>query len=362
MHYQLKTKIHTSRWYNVIPNTETLGKVLVITSKSLVEIHGIRNHFQSESCQVISSVEPELPISYIKEFYNKIRFIPDTIIAIGGGSVLDLGKVMSVCKDFKTLKSLFDKEISNFDKHAYLYSIPTTFGSGAETSFGAIIFDDEKQIKDGIRNPKIQSDEVIIDTKLYLSAPERLMAESGFDCLTHSVETYLSKKSNDIVKYHSINAIKTVFNELENAVLYKNENAVLKMALTSMMMGVNLCYSSTCLPHRVQYIIGPLTGTSHSQGLVMLWRGWLKLIFEQNSDRIEITKLLEDLRLSSSDFEGKIMELLKKLNLNYCLSDYEITECDTVKISEIIEGDLSNDPFFKDRNSIVFLLKKALKL
>lgn len=360
MDYQLKPEIKVGRLSDIFAEMDPLKKVLVLTSRSLNKAHRIETLFGTDNCQVISNVEPELPFSYIEKFYQAIQITPDVIIAIGGGSVIDLGKALSAAKNFSTLRDLFEKKHSNYQKHAKLFAVPTTFGSGAETSFGSILYDDINGIKDGLRNKIIQSDKVIIDFQLYQSAPSKLMAETGFDCLTHAIETYLSKSTNEVVKYQSIGAIKTVFDELESAVTKKDEKSIIKMGIASMMMGVNLAYSSTCLPHRIQYIIGPMTGTSHAQGLLMLYTGWFKLIHEQLDECGEIQDLLRDLKMSFEELEEKIFSLRRRLDIEYCLLDFGINQKNIVSIANLVGGNLANDPFYKDVNSIKRLLERAL--
>jgi alcohol dehydrogenase class IV len=360
MDYQLKPEIRVGRLSDIIPKIKVSGNVLVLTSKSLNKIHRIQEIFSYENCQVIASVEPELPFSYIEKMYKELEVFPELIIAIGGGSVMDLGKALSVSNDFSTLKGLYSKRLTNYEKRARLFVVPTTFGTGAETSFGSILYDDINGIKDGLRSKFIQSDVVIIDSKLYKSAPSKLMAESGFDCLTHAIETYLSLATNDIVKYQSIAAINIIFDELENAVTNKDEKSIVKMGIASMMMGVNLAYSSTCLPHRIQYVIGPITQTSHAQGLLMLYKGWFKLIANQLNDRIEIQNMLNDLNMSFAEFEGKISLLRRRLNIDYRLRDFDIHEADLDNIAKLVRGNLTNDPFYTDLDSVKLLLKEAL--
>ena len=360
MDYQVRPEIKIGPLGDMIPDTASLGKVLILTSKSLNKAHRIQEIFGTESCQVVTDVEPELPFSYIENLYSSIETFPNTIIAIGGGSVMDLGKALSVAKDFSILKDFFEKKRTNYEKHAQLISVPTTFGTGAETSFGSILYDDVNGIKDGLRSREIQSKTVIIDPQLYLSAPSKLMAESGFDCLTHAIETYLSKATNEIVKYQSVIAIRTVFDHLENAVFKKDESAVVKMGIASMMMGVNLAYSSTCLPHRIQYVIGPMTKTSHAQGLSMLYKGWLKLIRGQVNERSEIQNLLKDLKMSFPAFEDKILLLRKELEIDYGLAEFGVNDENIDSIAQSVVGNLTNDPFYKDINSIRLLLSGAL--
>ena len=360
MQYQLKPIIKIGSFKDTLDADDNLQNVLVLTTKSINHIHKIDKFFHNKNYQVISNVLPELPLSYIEKLYGEIKFVPDLIIAIGGGSVLDLGKALSVAKNFSTLEKLYTKDLINYKKHARLFVAPTTFGTGAETSFGSILYNDTVKKKDALRSKILQSDMVIIDQSLYGSASPKLMAESGFDCLTHAIETYLSQATNEIVKYQSVAAINTVFDHLENAVKHQNKESITKMAIASMMMGVNLAYSSTCLPHRIQYVIGPITNTSHAQGLVMIYKGWLKLINKQLKYQNEIKNLLSNLNLTFKEFENKILSLRTGLGIDYNLKDFNINNQDLDKISSLVSGNLTNDPFYKDLESIKFILKESM--
>ena len=103
-----------------------------------------------------------------------------------------------------------------------------------------------------------------------------------------------------------------------------------------------------------------MTKTSHAQGLLMLYKGWFKLITKQLNDRIEIQNILNDLNMSFAEFEGKIFSLRRRLNIDYRLLDFNIHEADIDNIAKSVRGNLANDPFYKDLDSIKFLLKEAL--
>ena len=128
MNYQLKPEIRVGRLSDIIPQIEAIGNVLVLTSKSINKIHQIQEVFNYQNCQVISSVEPELPFSNIEKIYEELKVFPELIIAIGGGSVMDLGKALSVSNDFLTLKGFFSRHLTNYEKCAikryeYFYKV-----------------------------------------------------------------------------------------------------------------------------------------------------------------------------------------------------------------------------------------------
>jgi alcohol dehydrogenase class IV len=135
-------------------------------------------------------------------------------------------------------------------------------------------------------------------------------------------------------------------------------DAVKKMAIASMMMGFNLAFSSTCMPHRLQYVIGPLTNTSHAEGLVALYKGWIQFISKNESG--SFTGLAKDLNMSTSELKNKIELLKKNLDIDYSLTDFGLNSNDVEDIVRKASGNLSADPYYKDLNSVHEFIKLSL--
>ncbi|MBT8181233.1 MAG: iron-containing alcohol dehydrogenase, partial [Eudoraea sp.] len=134
-------------------------------------------------------------------------------------------------------------------------------------------------------------------------------------------------------------------------------NSMQKVAISSTLMGLNLAYSSTCLPHRIQYVIGPMTGTSHAQGLIALYKGWIYHLVNKNIK--EFVELSKDLQLTPESFAEKIISLKEKLKINYSLSDLGIETNQVEIISTKVSGNLLADPSYKDINSIKHILNNS---
>ncbi|NVK40619.1 MAG: iron-containing alcohol dehydrogenase [Oceanospirillaceae bacterium] len=302
-------------------------------------------------------MRPNAPFSDLQQIIDDYSGSkPDTIIGIGGGSVIDACKALSVCFEGNSLRDLFYKRKNLGSNSIHTIAIPTTAGTGAELSFGAILYDDLDGIKGGLRGEVLQPNVVMIDVKLYATAPPKLIAEVGFDCLTHAVETYISTKSNPIVQYQSLSTIRTVFSCLPNAV--KGDlHALKQMAISSAMMGVNLAYSSTCLPHRIQYVIGPMTRTSHAQGLIALYKGWTKLL-EENGSQTSLEILERDMGYDFN-LRDAVKELKSKVDINYTLDTLGIKVEDVELVASKVTGNVKNDPIYENEETIVKLLKES---
>lgn len=295
-------------------------------------------------------------IDLVIEGLNDIK--PDGIIAIGGGSVIDAGKALSISFEGVPYKDVFYGKSKVPETKTRLLAVPTTAGTGAELSYGAIIFDEKTRIKGGLRGKILQPDAVIIDSRLHNSCPFKLKAEVGFDCFTHAVETYISLKSNAITRMQSVNCINTIFEYLIPACKDNDTEAMERIAISSTLMGINLALSSTCMPHRIQYVIGPRSGTSHAQGLIALYKGWLDYSLTLNLESWK--NLMDDLRISKYEFIHKVISLKKELEIDYSLKDLGIMDKDIESIASEVTGTLEMDPAYSSTESIINILNKSL--
>lgn len=338
-------------------------EVLVITSKTVSKNYGLDKIFEALRKEVnlhlFDHISPDAPFEDLDTVIEGLKGIELTsIIAIGGGSTIDAAKVLSIAFGNVSYKDIFYGKGKVPNHKIPLLAVPTTAGTGAELSFGAIIYDKKNGKKGGIRGEIVQPDYVIIDANLHNGCPKHLKAEVGFDSLTHAIETYISKKSSPLVRAQSINCIRTIFEHLVPACRYNTLNDMEKVAIASTLMGINLAYSSTCLPHRIQYVIGPMTGTSHAQGLIAIYKGWLKnLHIEQVS---ELSELSDDLNMSVEEFLQKVEKLKNDLGISYGITKLGLAENDLPKIVSMISGNVEADPSYKDLDSIHKILKLAL--
>lgn len=360
MDYQLLARVRTGSVIEYFKNINIARKILVITSPSVEKIDAVKKslNFLKKSKNInqldICHISPEAPIDQL-EYIVVENKKPDQIIAIGGGSVIDAAKVLSVSWQGATVSELYYKKVQISNHKIEVTAVPTTAGTGAELSHGAIIYDRKNSSKGGVRGAILQPDAVFIDPSLYLHAPQRLIAETGFDCLTHAIETYCSKASNSITRYQSVKAIEIVFGCLQKAVS-GDLHSMEKMAIAAAFMGLNLAYSRTCLPHRIQYVIGPYTHTSHAQGLIMLYSGWLPLI--KKTDAFQ--KLSLDLKISVEKLSKKINKLKQDLDIDYKLGDYGVQNKDVNELSEQVSGSVDLDPCYEGLESINLVIKNSI--
>ncbi|MFJ4422502.1 MULTISPECIES: bifunctional acetaldehyde-CoA/alcohol dehydrogenase [Streptomyces] len=180
--------------------------------------------------QIIDNVEPEPSIDSVQRGARLMReFRPDTIIALGGGSPMDAAKVMWLLYeqpdiDFADMRQKF----SDIRKRAFrfptlgtlarLVCVPTTSGTGAEVTPFAVISDPATGKKYPLADYALTPSVAIVDPLLTTALPPSLAADSGFDALTHAIESYVSVYANDFTDGLALHAMRLIFGNIEAAV------------------------------------------------------------------------------------------------------------------------------------------------
>lgn len=176
--------------------------------------------------EVFKAVTLSPDTEVVKDGVHRMKiFKPDAIVAIGGGSVMDAAKAMRLFYEnpqmgFEEAYQKFldiRKRVVRFPKHnkVKLVCIPTTSGTGSEVSPVAVITDAKTGIKHTLCDYALNPDVSIVDDQFVTELPQRLIAWSGFEALGHAIESYVSTMATDFTRGWSLEAIKTIFNNLE---------------------------------------------------------------------------------------------------------------------------------------------------
>ncbi|AEH24143.1 iron-containing alcohol dehydrogenase [Pyrococcus yayanosii] len=204
-------------------------RVLFLSSRSM-RTHGFLKEamdYAEEAgalVEAITSVPAEPTIDAVEELLPKVReFSPDALVAIGGGSVIDVAKAVKVFYDVPDVE--FDKVafFSRFQRpeplpklRTPLIAVPSTSGAGSEVSAATVIKKDG--IKYTIVSPEITPDVAILDPRLPEKMPPEVAKNSGLDVLVHAIEAYVSKAATPFSDAMAIKAALTVFESLERSV------------------------------------------------------------------------------------------------------------------------------------------------
>ncbi|MCL2231523.1 MAG: bifunctional acetaldehyde-CoA/alcohol dehydrogenase, partial [Treponema sp.] len=197
------------------------------------------------------NVQPDPTLKSAKEGAKAMReFEPDCVIALGGGSAMDAGKIMWLLYEHPDLDFLdMATRFMDIRKRVYTFppmgvkadfvAIPTSAGTGSEVTPFAVITDESTGIKYPIADYELLPDMAVIDIDFMMDMPKGLTAASGIDALTHALEAYASMLATDYTDGLALTAIKSVFKYLPEA--YNdggNEEAREKMANASTIAGM----------------------------------------------------------------------------------------------------------------------------
>ena len=188
----------------------------------------------------------------------------DAIVAVGGGSVIDTAKGISIImtNPDRTVESL--NGLSNtINKGLPIIALPTTHGTAAEVTINYVITDENRKIKMVCVDPNDIPCLSIVDSSLMATMPRELAAATGMDALTHAIEGYITKAHNTMSDMFHMEAIKLIFKYLPSAVNEKNEEALENMALAQYIAGMGFSNVGLGIVHSLAHQLGAVYDTPH---------------------------------------------------------------------------------------------------
>ena len=222
-------------------------------------------------------VAPDPTLACAKAGTEQMRaFAPDCIIALGGGSAMDAGKIMWVMYehpevDFMDMAMRFldiRKRVYTFPKmgeKAYFIAIPTSAGTGSEVTPFAVITDEKSGIKYPLADYQLMPNMAIIDTDFHMSAPRGLTAASGIDAVSHCLEAIASVMATDYTDGLAHRALKNIFEYLPRA--YDNGQTDVeareKMANAATMAGMAFANAFLGVCHSMAHKLGAFHHLPH---------------------------------------------------------------------------------------------------
>jgi len=207
---------------------------------------------------ISTDVVPEPPLEALERLIEPVRtFFPDVIVGIGGGSAMDMAKLLTVL--FSGEQGI--DELIGIDnvqgRHVKLIAVTTTSGTGSEVTPIAVVTDLQQQLKKGVVSPYLIPDVAIIDPELTLSLPASVTASTGMDAMTHCIEAYTNRHAHPIIDNFALEGIRLISANLELAVSNgSNLAARTAMALGSVYGGLCLGPVNTAATHALAYPLG----------------------------------------------------------------------------------------------------------
>ena len=373
--------------------TAKLGnKALICTDARFASLDIMQEILQDLSdnniqVELFSDTEAELPLDGILQCVEQYKsFAPDVVIGLGGGSCMDMAKLVS-------LKLTYDQPLSDFYGEFQVpgpiipvIAVPTTSGTGSEATPVAVLADPERATKIGVSSPELIPHTAICDPVLTQTCPAQLTAISGVDALAHAIESYASTQNsntpniaservfvgkNGFTDILAMAAIKQIFTHLKRAV----DNGDDLEARSAVMMGATLAglafgSGGTGAAHAIQYPIGADTKTAHGLGVGILLP--YVIAYNMPSSQKEYATISRELGLSttsddavaSADFLSALKKLFADIGIPKTLKDISVSED---KLEQLAEMSLNakrlvdNNPRKFDKAGALEIINNAIK-
>jgi alcohol dehydrogenase class IV len=210
----------------------------------------------------------------------------DGVLAIGGGSAIDVAKLVAALLHGKqTTGEVFGINLL-LGRDLPLVCLPTTAGTGAEVSPNAILLDESDELKKGVVSPHLVPDAAFVDPLLTVSVPPAVTAATGLDALTHCIEAYANKFAHPIVDTYALQGVRFISIHLVRAVRDgKNLEARAALALGSLYGGLCLGPVNTAAVHALAYPLGGRFHIAHGVSNALLLPHVLRFNFSAAPER-----------------------------------------------------------------------------
>lgn len=251
------------------------ARVLIITIEPLVAVLAdMILDLEKAGLQVMSdtSILNEPSFNDFKMILEKFKpFDPDVVIGIGGGSVLDIAKLLAAqLNSDQTLEAIVGIGLLK-GRTKRLICVPATSGTGSEVSPNAILVDDADNQKKGIISPFLVPDAVYVDPSLTFSVPPSITAATGLDALTHCLEAYTNKFAQPFIDIYAFEGMRLIAANIVKAVNNGiDEEARTQVAMGSLLGGFCLGPVNTAGVHALSYPLGSMFHLAHGLSNALL--------------------------------------------------------------------------------------------
>ncbi|MBD7910515.1 iron-containing alcohol dehydrogenase [Clostridium sp. Sa3CVN1] len=302
-----------------------INNVLIVTGKIIMSlglvdelIEGLKKN--DIKYTVFNNVQANPTVENIEEglkYYEENSC--QAIIAFGGGSPMDCAKIIGVRA---TNKNLQVKELKGLLKIKNsmppFFAVPTTAGTGSESTVAAVVTDSVDHEKYAIGDPKLMPECAVLDPKLTIALPKHVTAATGVDALTHAIEAFVGNDGTPFTDEHALKAIKMIFENLE---LVYNDGSNIdgrnSMLLASNYAGLAFTRAYVGYVHAIAHALGGLYGVSHGLANAIVLPYVLE--FYDESVYSKLAKIATYVGIegkSEKDLAVKVVERIKEMNRN----------------------------------------------
>lgn len=309
---------------------------------------------------VHDEVIPELPVASVVAAAEAARgSAPDVVVAYGGGSALDLGKLVALLLSQPGPLSDYYGENKVTGPVLPIVAVPTTAGTGSEATPVAVVSDPDRELKVGVSDAALIPRVAIVDPELTTGAPPAVTAYSGIDAIVHCAESFTSADRtpdwstqlpifvgrNRMSSLLALDGLRAMGDALPRAVANGDDTEARdRMAWGSLLGGMAFGSGGTHLSHALQYPIGALTHTPHGLGTGLMLPYVLQACAPQTTARLAL--MAEALGVATGDDDradaqaaiDRLAAIGDEIGLPGSLAEIGLRRADLPRIAELAAG------------------------
>ena len=322
------------------------------------------------SCDVIyqekyGSGEPsdDMAEAIYADIYAPGKEAPKRIIAIGGGTILDLAKLYAL-KQTSPILDLYDGRIP-VEKDKKLILVPTTCGTGSEMTNISILALNSRGTKKGLANDQMYADDAVLIPQLLEGLPDYVFSTSSIDALIHAIESSLSPKGNVYTKMFGYCAIEMIINGykvIRDQGMEARKPLLADFMLASNYAGIAFGNAGCAAVHALSYPLGATYHVAHGESNYAMFTGVMKNYMELKTDGeiAVLNRFLADLLECPVRYVYEELEkLLNVLIPKKALHEYGVTEA---QLSEFADSVMENQGRLMANNFVPLDRERVYKI
>lgn len=290
IHNPAKLVFGTGCFDRFVEDLKILGKkrlyiltVPFLTKKILAKLESLNE--QGIEIHLNDTLDSEPTVSQFHRFMAEVNlFVPDAVIGIGGGSVLDMAKILAALfNNEQKLEDIFGIGLLK-KRTLYLACLPSTSGTGSEVSPNSILLNETDGIKKGIISPCLVPDAAYVDPLLTMGMPASITASTGMDALTHCLEAFTNKFAHQVIDLYALEGMRLISSNLVKA-CGDDVEARTNVSLGSLYGGMCLGPVNTTAVHALSYPLGSEFKIAHGLANAILLPDVMEFNLAASPDR-----------------------------------------------------------------------------